>query len=118
MKKNKIIQLKSERHQSDMEDDCTIQTIQQAFEKVDETHSVYTPNLQWFEEMVRENQQKQRSKLAKEFAIFLLIAVVIVTGVVLTLLQTPLIFIVLQGLVLLALPIIIYWQQRKQVVDV
>nr|WP_285889346.1 YxlC family protein [Neobacillus niacini] len=63
--------------------------------KVDQ-FPVYTPDLQWFESMVRNEKENSRKKLRKELSLFLIIALFILSGIIVSFYQLPVVFIVIQ----------------------
>ncbi|MDQ0198082.1 YxlC family protein [Neobacillus ginsengisoli] len=93
MKKQKVIILDNE--QLNKRDLNAIHKLQEGLNKVDQ-FPVYTPELQRFEQMVLREQQNTRKKLIKDLVLFLLIAFFILSGIILSLYQMPVVFILLQ----------------------
>lgn len=93
MKKQKIVILGSE--QQNKHDLDTIHKLQEGLNQVDQS-PVYTPELQWFEQMVLAEQQKTRKKLLKDLSIFLIIALFILSALIISLYQLPIFFVFLQ----------------------
>ncbi|WP_342430151.1 YxlC family protein [Neobacillus sp. FSL H8-0543] len=69
--------------------------IQEGFNKMDQ-FPIYTPDLQWFNQMVIDEQHNKKKKFVKDLTIFIIIAVIILTGIIVSLYQMPAIFIMLQ----------------------
>ncbi len=93
MKKQKIIQLGIQH--PNKQDLAAISALQEGLNKIDQ-FPVYTPDLPWFQQMVAAEKQKARKKLLQDLTIFLIIALVILSVVVVSLYQNPFVFIVLQ----------------------
>jgi hypothetical protein len=93
VKKRKVILLDSE--QLSKQDSDAICELQEGLNKVDQ-FPVYTPDLQWFEQIVLAEQENARKKLIRDVAIFALVAVVILSGIIVSLYHMPVIFIILQ----------------------
>jgi Flp pilus assembly protein TadB len=107
VKKQKVVRLEPE--QQNKLDLNAIHELQEGLNKVD-SFPLYTPDLQWFEHMVLAEKQKLRKKLVKDLSIFMMIAICILTGIVVSLYQMPIIFIFLQ--VFTTLFIILYTGTR------
>jgi hypothetical protein len=93
VKKQKVIKLGNE--QQNKLDLDAIDTLQEGLKMVDQM-PVYTPELQWFEQLVLAEQQKDRKRLIKDLSVFLLVALLIISGIILSLYQMPSVFIFLQ----------------------
>ncbi|MCM3706301.1 MULTISPECIES: YxlC family protein [Cytobacillus] len=76
-----------------------VKEIEDGLETLEETIPVYTPDLQFFENLVAEQKQAMKRKLIKELAIFTVAALLIVTSVLFMLYQVPSVFFILQGAV-------------------
>jgi hypothetical protein len=72
-----------------------IHKMQQGLSKVDQ-FPVYTPDLQWFESMVRTERENSRKKLRKELSLFLMIALFILSGIIVSFYQMPVVFLLIQ----------------------
>jgi hypothetical protein len=103
VRKQKIIKLDNE--QLNNLDLDALHEIQEGFNKMDQ-FPVYTPDLQWFNQMVIDEQQNKRKKFVTDLSIFILIAVVILTVIIVSLYQMPAIFIMLQ--IITTLFIVVY----------
>jgi Family of unknown function (DUF5345) len=93
VKKQKVIRLGLE--QQNKLDLNVIQDLQEGFNKIDQ-FPVYSPDLQWFEQMVMAEKMDLRKKLIKELSLFILLALLILSVITVSLYQMPVIFIVLQ----------------------
>ncbi|WP_077617105.1 YxlC family protein [Bacillus sinesaloumensis] len=116
MKKNKLVLLNNEQQHED--DPETVQEVKEALTKIDNHYSVFTPDLQVFEQMVAAEQQKQKKKFRRDLTAFILIALLIMTGLVTAFFQLPLAFIIIQGIVTIGLPLYSYFGNRKKVMGV
>lgn len=93
MKKQKVILLDS--GQANKQDIAAISELQKGLNKMDQ-FPVYSPDLQWFEQMVVAEKQRIRKKLIKDLSVFLIVAVIILSGIMVSLFQMPAVFIFLQ----------------------
>lgn len=98
MKKWKVIPLESE--QMDKKDHRAIDEINRGLEQMDQ-FPLYTPDIQWFEQMVAVQKIKSRKKLLMDFTVFIVIALLILSGIIFSLNHNPSIFIALQILAIL-----------------
>lgn len=114
MKKNKLSLLKNEQRLED--DPETIQDINEALNKIDHHYSVFTPDLQVFEQMVATTQQKQKKKFRRELTTFILIALFIMTALITAFFRLPLAFIVIQGIATISMPVYSFFRYRKRVI--
>lgn len=78
---------------------AVVKEIEHGLESVEQSSPVYTPDLAWFENMVVEEKQKLRKKLIFDIALFSVVAVLILSVVLFTLYNVPVIFFTIQGLV-------------------
>lgn len=113
MKKNKLVLLKNE--QQHEEDSEMIQEINEALSKIDHHYSVFTPDLQVFEQMAAAEQQKQKKKFRRDLTAFILIALFIMTGLVTAFFQLPFVFIIIQGIATISFPVYSFYRYRKRV---
>ncbi|PAE25406.1 MULTISPECIES: YxlC family protein [Bacillaceae] len=97
MANRKVLQLEQD-HQ-DEKLFAAVKEIEDGLETLEETIPVYTPDLQFFENLVAEQKQAMKRKLIKELAIFTVAALLIVTSVLFMLYQVPSVFFILQGVV-------------------
>ncbi|WP_419888784.1 YxlC family protein [Neobacillus niacini] len=93
MKKQKVVILDNE--QLNNHDLDAIHKLQDGLSKVDQ-FPVYTPDLQWFENMVVTEKEKSRKKLMKELSLFLIIALLILSGIIVSFYQMPVVFLFIQ----------------------
>ncbi|WP_449620479.1 YxlC family protein [Robertmurraya sp. Marseille-Q9965] len=77
-----------------------IQAIKKSLEHLDEGIGIDTPNVEWFERLIVEQKVNMRRRLYKELAVFLVVALVMISVVLYSLYQLPVIFWTLQGLTL------------------
>ncbi|THE10874.1 hypothetical protein E1I69_17190 [Bacillus timonensis] len=113
MKKNKLVLLKNElRHEEDLE---TIQEVNEALTKLDQHYSVFTPDLQVFEQMVAIEQQKQKKKFRRDLIAFILIALFMMTALITAFFQLPLAYILIQGIATISFPVYSFYRYRKRV---
>ncbi|WP_209794277.1 YxlC family protein [Cytobacillus luteolus] len=115
MTEDKIIPLKKKQQQQDF-DSNLIDKINKGLNQLDNTYQTYTPNVQWFEQMVIKEKEAARRRLVKELIIFFISAITILSLLVLTIFKAPVIFIVLQVIVTISLPLGVYIHHRKQVI--
>jgi Flp pilus assembly protein TadB len=92
MKKQKVI-IRNEQHYN--EDLKAIHELQQGLEQIDNL-PVETPNLQWFEQMVLGERHQMKKKFLKDIFLFSVIALLILGGIMMSLYQMPIVFIILQ----------------------
>nr|WP_304214632.1 YxlC family protein [Fredinandcohnia onubensis] len=114
MKKNKLSLLKNEQRLED--DPETIQDINEALNKIDHHYSVFTPDLQVFEQMVAIEQQKQKKKFRRDLTAFILVALFLMTCLISAFFQLPLVFIIIQGIATISLPVYSFFRYRKRVI--
>lgn len=93
MKKQKVVILDNE--QQNNHDLDAIHKLQDGLSKVDQ-FPVYTPDLQWFENMVIMEKEKNKKKLMKELSLFLMIALFILSGIIFSFYQMPVVFLFIQ----------------------
>jgi hypothetical protein len=93
VKKQKVIILGNE--QLDKQDSAAIHELQEGLHHLDH-FPVYSPDLSWFEQRVAAEKQQIRKKLIRDLSIFLIIALIIITGIIVSLFQMPVLFIFLQ----------------------
>ncbi|MFS0779063.1 YxlC family protein [Neobacillus sp. 3P2-tot-E-2] len=93
MKKQKVVILDNE--QQNNHDLDAIHKLQDGLSKIDQ-FPVYTPDLQWFENMVITEKENSRKKLRKELSLFLMIALIILSGIIVSLYQMPIVFLFIQ----------------------
>ena len=88
--------ISSSDEQMDKEFFETISAINNGLEKLDSMDN-FVPDDKWFEEMVLNQQRLQKKKYRRELAWFILSAMLILSGVVFTMLELPMLFFMLQA---------------------
>jgi hypothetical protein len=92
----------------------TISAINNGLEKLDSIDS-YTPDINWFEQMVLNQQEIQKKKYLKEFGWFFFSALLILSAVLFTLLELPQLFFILQAAAVAVTVFFSYKGVQKQV---
>ncbi|MCM3573397.1 MULTISPECIES: YxlC family protein [Mesobacillus] len=92
----------------------TISAINNGLDKLD-SMDTYVPDDKWFERMVLDQQVIQKKKYRRELAWFILSAVLILSGVIFTMLELPILFFVLQAVTVAITAIYSYKGVQKQV---
>jgi 1,4-dihydroxy-2-naphthoate octaprenyltransferase len=92
----------------------TVSAIHNGLDKLD-SMDLYTPDDKWFEHMVQNQQEVQRKKFRRELTWFILSAMLILTAVIFTLLELPLLFLVLQTVTVAIAGFFGYKGMQKQV---
>lgn len=72
-----------------------IHALQEGLNKVDQ-FPIYTPNLQWFEKLILAEQQHERKRLKRDLSVFLFVAFFILSGIIISLYQMPVVFFIVQ----------------------
>jgi hypothetical protein len=93
VKKQKVVILDNEQQNKHELD--AIHKLQEGLSKVDQ-FPVYTPDLQWFENMVLAEKENSKRKLMKELSLFLTIALFILSGIIVSFYQMPVVFLFIQ----------------------
>ncbi|WP_226676055.1 YxlC family protein [Mesobacillus jeotgali] len=88
--------ISSNDEQMDKEFFETISAINNGLDKLDSMDN-FVPDDKWFEEMVLNQQRLQKKKYRRELAWFILSAMLILSGVVFTMLELPMLFFMLQA---------------------
>ncbi len=94
-KEQKIIPLESKYENT--QDRLAADEIEKGLEILDQSFSIHTPELEWFEEMVAEKQELMRKSLIRDIGLFFAMAAVILTVLLTTLHQLPAVFIAIQA---------------------
>ena len=92
----------------------TISEINNGLDKLD-SMDIYVPDDTWFEQLVMEQQEVQKKNYRRELAWFILSAVLILSGVIFTMLELPILFFVLQAVTVAITAIYSYKGVQKQV---
>ncbi|MEQ2529615.1 YxlC family protein [Bacillaceae bacterium CLA-AA-H227] len=74
------------------------QLIRKGMERLDEGIDIDTPSVEWFEQFIVDQRVNMRRKLYKELGIFLIVALGIISVVLYSLYQRPVMFWTLQGI--------------------
>jgi hypothetical protein len=112
MKNQKGISSKDEKMDKEFFD--TISAINNGLEKLD-SMDTYVPDDKWFEQMVLDQQEIQKKNYRRELAWFILSAVLILSGVIFTMLELPILFFALQAVTVAITAIYSYKGVQKQV---
>lgn len=94
-KEQKIIPLESK--YENKQDRLAADEIEKGLEILDQSFSIHTPELEWFEEMVAEKQEQLRKSWIRDIGLFFVMAAVILTALLTTLHQLPAVFIAIQA---------------------
>lgn len=106
--------ISSNDEQMDKEFFETISAINNGLEKLD-SMDTYTPDDQWFEHIVKNQQEALKKKYRRELAWFILSALFILSGVMFILLQVPKLFFILQAAAIVVTAFYSYRGVQKQV---
>lgn len=90
-------------NQLNKEDDEFSASLNKSFEKVEQYFSVTTPELNWFEQKIVDQKKKIQKKWRHDLLLFSFIALVILSVMLTTMFQKPVLFLSLQGFTLLFL---------------
>lgn len=106
--------ISSSDEQMDKEFFDTISVINNGLDKLDSMDN-FVPDEKWFEEMVLNQQQLQKKKYRRELAWFILSAMLILSGVIFTMLELPMLFYMLQAAALAITAIYSFKGVQRQV---
>ncbi|PFG07218.1 YxlC family protein [Bacillus sp. es.034] len=73
--------------------------IDEGFRSIDRGVEESTPSLQWFEQLVEDQQERLKARFKRDMILFLLLAGCLLTVFSLTLFQMPILFLLLQVLI-------------------
>lgn len=76
-----------------------LKEMEQGLNMIEKNVQVYQPDLEWFEKMVQEEKQKLRKKLIFDLAIFAIVSLLILSGVLFALYRMPIIYFSIQGVI-------------------
>ena len=93
------------------------QQLKQELERLDNGFSINTPNIQWFEQIVENGRKRQIQTMLLDFALFWMIAIIVFAILTATLLQSWLLFIIVQLLLFGVAPWLLLSKYREQVAD-
>ncbi|MBT2690771.1 YxlC family protein [Bacillus sp. ISL-47] len=97
MTNRKVLPLEHE-HQNE-NDLAAIKEIEDGLDLLENNVQMYTPDLQFFEQLVLDQRQIMKKKFMREVAIFIVVALLVVSSVLFMLYQLPVAFFILQGIV-------------------
>jgi hypothetical protein len=112
MKKSKIIPLKTDQ----LIDNKTVKKITEGLDHLNDI-PVHIPNQIWFEQFVLEQQRKAKIKWHREVFLFCILALIILSGVTFSLYRNPIIFMALQGVVILSILLYVVIYSFKKVTN-
>ena len=73
--------------------------VEQGLNMIEKNAPVYTPDLEWFENIVMEEKQKLKKKFIFDIAAFAIVSLLILSGVLFALYRIPVIFFTVQGVI-------------------
>lgn len=112
MKSQKGISSKHEQMDNEFFD--IISGINNGLDKLDSIDT-YIPDDKWFEQMVLNQQEVQKKKYRRELVWFILTAMLILSGVIFTMLELPMLFFMLQAVTVTITAIYSVKGMQKQV---
>lgn len=92
----------SEKQSNKAEDELS-KSMNKSFEKLEQSFSVTTPEFNWFEQKIVEQKKQIQKKWHHDLLLFSVIALVILSVMLTTMFQNPVLFLSLQGFTLLLL---------------
>ncbi len=95
------------------EEAMTAKQVSDGLEKIEQWHSVPTPNLQWFQQQVELEKKRVRKKQWKELLVFIIVSVFILSVGMAVVYREPIVFLYVQLIGLILLPIALYKPRRK-----
>ncbi|HJV16357.1 MAG TPA: YxlC family protein [Bacillales bacterium] len=113
MKKQKV---NMQTEQQNDEDFLVIHELQRGLDQI-ETFQIQTPDLQWFEQIILTEQHRIKKKLMKEVFLFSVIALLILGGIMMSLYQMPIVFIILQISTTIFIALYIGVKHSKKVIE-
>lgn len=84
-----------------------------ALEFLDESQTPPIPNEKYFNQLVHETKQNMKQKFYRDLVYFFIASCVVLTLVVISLLKSPDVFLIFQGLTIVLCPVGFYLLQRK-----
>ncbi|MBM7552508.1 YxlC family protein [Thalassobacillus pellis] len=93
-----------------------VEKIQNTTFQADQKQSVDVPEREWFEDLVRREQKKHRQQLWKDLMLLWAIALIIFTGLTVSVFLLPVFFILVQVAVLFVF-CFLYCQEKKRVTE-
>jgi len=86
-------------------------------QKFDQSYDVYSPDLQWFEQLVKSEQEQLNKKFRRDICLFILSGLIILSMGLVAVFNVPNVFLIIQCVLSISLPIIAYLLQRKRVTN-
>lgn len=100
--------------QQNEEYEATLKQVEEGLEKLNRSFANETPSLDWFREMVAMETVKNRRRWYKELGLFILMAITILTIVLYTLNELPVIFFLSQFVVTLFIFIYRHYKMQRR----
>ncbi|WYP26735.1 YxlC family protein [Alkalihalobacillus sp. FSL W8-0930] len=91
----------------------TAKQISDGLEKIDQWQTISTPNLQWFQQQVELEKKKVQKKRWKELLVFIFVSIFILSIGMAIVYREPIVFLYVQLIGLILLPIALYKPRRK-----
>lgn len=91
--------------------------LKQELERLDDGLSINTPNTQWFKKVLADGRKRQIQRMLLDFTLFWIIAIIVFSILTTTVLQSWLLFITFQLLILGLVPWLLLSTYREQVGD-
>ena len=101
----------------DDEDELTVKQLLDGLERLDQWHSVSTPNLQWFQQNVEAEKKRIRTKQWKDLLAFITVAVFVLSVVMTVVYRQPILILYFQLVGVLLLPLAFKNLERRSVVN-
>jgi Flp pilus assembly protein TadB len=95
-----------------------IEGMNRGLELLERSVPVFPPNVELLERQLVEHRQTIRRRLQRDLAIFLLIAIGVLTGTIAVLSSAPVVWVGVQIAAMLAVPVVIALHRRRRVEDV
>ncbi len=106
----KVLSLSISKQETDSK---TIKEMQNGLEQMEKVFPVFTPELQWFVQNIETATKNSRKKLIRELSFFWLIAITVFIATFMIVNRTPMIYFILQFVVLLTFIIANVHAKRK-----
>lgn len=121
----KSVKHNEERQQPSIEEEAIeseesefIKGMNRGLELLERSVPVFPPNVELLERQLAEHRQTIRRRLQRDLAIFLLIAIGVLTGTIAVLSSAPVVWVGVQIAAMLAVPVVIALHRRRRVEDV
>lgn len=93
----------------------TLKEIDHGLDAIENGTQLYTPNLEWFENFIVEEKEKQKKKLIFDVILFAFIAMFILSAILFALHSVPVVFFTIQGVAVIVIISFVFMQYVKQV---